>query len=535
MESFHLKYFKHKTEPRITERESPYTLQIENIAYKFTDGEKVKSLVIIGNATARQHAVTYLQNWICQDHPNGISKLEVRKLLGCFNGIYLILYMDSKQKILQLINDFLGFYPLYVYEHSDFMGFTNSVHSLYNTPGMRWELDQSAIINYVYNGHLLNDQSWLKGLTRSKPAMMYCFDLANHQTSQQHYWSWSHIGTKQNDKERLIQKYSSLFERSITNLDISPNAKSSIGLSGGLDSRWIASLAGHKYNLKALCFASSENWELKLSRKVASILGIPHQYHPISYSNWLEDRLELLWSCDGCLHLGHLHEGKKYHEFLKKTDYYFHGFYGGGIYASPSTCNQKMDQHLAHNWFQSEIELEDSHSEYLNFPSIDPYIAYQKIRHQSAYSVYLLSLQTKVVIPFYDLDWMECNYAIDDHLQLNSKFYLEVLNRSMLPTLLNIPWQRTGIKPSHVWLNRWLLAGKWPGVWNRVANSFGQNRHFMNYHALDNTIQNWLNAFEKEIQELALNFPLTRRENKLRMLSLVLWLKMLQQNTAHVL
>lgn len=114
----------------------------------------------------------------------------------------------------------------------------------------------------------------------------------------------------------------------------------------------------------------------------------------------------------------------------------------GGIYSNSYELNKRITEDIGFRHFKSVAQNLKTEDSFYDTQSIDPYIVDQKIRNQSAHSIYLMSSYAKIVIPFYNMEWLEFNYSIGDKLQLNSKFYLEVLNSSLSKNLLDIAWQK---------------------------------------------------------------------------------------------
>ncbi|HEX5626291.1 MAG TPA: hypothetical protein VFX48_09760, partial [Saprospiraceae bacterium] len=126
-------------------------------------------------------------------------------------------------------------------------------------------------------------------------------------------------------------------------------------------------------------------------------------------------------------------------------------------------------------------------------------------------------------------------YSINDHWQNHSRLYLEALNRDLPARLLEIPWQKTGFAPKQIKWNVFLQSLKWPVIHQSIKNSCGQSRHFINYVAFDQELNQWIKYFQNDIRHLGLDYPLNNRERKQRMLSLVVALRMWSKNHWDVL
>ncbi|MBK8954433.1 MAG: hypothetical protein IPM34_02615 [Saprospiraceae bacterium] len=503
------------------------------LSYVFHNQVSLRKLFVIGNAIPRKAAKSKIDNWLNgSEEAFDLTGLDWVKM---FNGIFLLIFVDSRTKNLSLVTDLLGFYPLYFIQTSTQFCISNRMQILSQQVTTPPEINEAAIYTYLHNGHLMFDQSWYREISRCRPASVYNFHSGSVTPEIKHYWTWNQIPAKTKAGVAEQRNFAHLFQRSVLDMDYPEMAAIGLGLSGGLDSRWIAhTLSGYKY-FTAHCFAMQGSYELKLSQKVAKALNIPHQFHELDKKNWLENRLESFWMADGCLHLGHLHEGNLHARLFQDVDIFYHGFYGGGIYAGHSEMNARINNKLAASHFvvrNNEYHCDDA---YFNFNSIDPYIVFQRMRYQAAYSILLLSQFTKIAIPFYDPDWLICNYQIDDRDQAFSRFYLNTLGRQLDKSLLEIPWQRTGLAPKHVALNCFVQQYKLNSVGERIYNLFGKSRHFINYKYFDDEINHWIREFSSEIKHLGVPYSIRKREHKLRMLSLMVWLRMSQKNRPNVL
>lgn len=466
---------------------------------------------------------------------NKLNHAELNRVFRKINGIYCCIIINNQLNQLHLCTDYLGFYPIYIYQDRQRCVFSSEIKYFKYFSEIECKLNELAIDSYLNNGHLMLDQSWFQHIKRARPASMYTLNLSDHQLHQEYYWTWAAVTKFEKPEPENIEEYTRLFKCAIEELDIPNDSQTGLSLSGGLDSRWIGQIASQKFNIEAFTFSSKENFESGLAKQVAACLQIKHQNPILEKEHWLINRLQAFWKADGMLHLGHLHEGQLPQFIHSHYAHCFHGFYGGGIYASNHECNKRITHDLASQHFKFADSNTKTEESFYDTPCIDPYIVDQKIRYQSAYSIYLLSSHCKMVLPFYNMDWLEFNYRMDDRLQLHSKFYLEALNKTLNAGLLKIPWQRTGISPKHIALNVLSIKFRIPSILELINQRLHLSRHFINYHYYDNEINDWIREFRNDIFNLQLNYPLKTREQKLRMLSLVLWMKMISENSPDVI
>lgn len=460
---------------------------------------------------------------------------DLKLLFKQLNGTYCYIGFNATTNKIFIFTDYLGFYPLFLYqdEHQIIVSSEIKLAKVATEKKLNW--NPEAIQSYLDNGHLISNQSWFTEIVRMRPASNYLLNCHSNQISRTYYWTWSEVSKTKRPKDELIDSYFELFESGISTLDHETNNSFGVSLSGGLDSRLIAFLASKNCNLSSFSFGDAINFEVKIAQQVSQSLGIKHEFIPINMSSWLENRLNAFWKVDGLLHLGHLHEAPVHKYLAANYPVYFHGFFGGGIYANRSVSNLEMKSSLIPKYLKLGTSPDECDDIYYSRQFIDTYLIDQKIRNQAAHSIYLLSAQCKLILPFYNMNWMCLNYSIDDNLQINHKFYLEVLKKYLSMELLAIPWQRTGFPPQNIYMN--LLAGslRLSVIREKINQFFGTSRHFINYNAIDQELNQWLLHFKSEIGELGFTkFP-NSRESKFRLLSLALIIKMMNNNTQHVL
>lgn len=489
-------------------------------------------LYIIGNVVMHKNTKQHFNNLIAT------GLVSSQQAINCFqqiSGISCILRIDKLKKRHILWTDPLGFYPLYVFEKNNLF-ILSTQQKLFNTiPELHLTIDNQAIQSYLLNGHMISDRSWFKEIKRCKPATTYVFNTQEQTITSSYYWTWSQVQEKMKSGAEIKSDYYLKFRNGILNLDLDNKHSLGISLSGGLDSRWIADIAKDQYKIEAFSFGDQESIELNIAKKASGVLGLKHRIISIDPKNFLNKRMESFWKLDGMLHLGHLHEAGLHSDLHSRYPAVFHGFFGGGVYASPRECNTRINAEMASKHFNFLDDIELWNDPYFDIPRIDPYIIHQRIRNQSAFSPVLLSYYSKMILPFYNLEWLELNYGIDDRQQCWSKFYLEVLSQFMTAKLNNIPWQRTLMPPK--WINTNVLAQRlrFPELSEMLFQTTGSSRHFINYRYFDKELRQWLIHFNKEVAQWSEILKPISRENSFRLLSLVVWLKMLSKNSPHVL
>ncbi len=122
------------------------------------------------------------------------------------------------------------------------------------------------------------------------------------------YYYFFHKDFFNEKKEELYNKLDNLSEKFITRLIKSVNGNTIvIPLSGGYDSRYIASMLKKFHYEKVICFSygRKDNWEAKISKKVADNLGYKWffiEYNTKKWLQWLNSKeIQKYWKYGGNL------------------------------------------------------------------------------------------------------------------------------------------------------------------------------------------------------------------------------------------
>jgi hypothetical protein len=421
-----------------------------------------------------------------------------------------------------IFSDPLGFHPLFCGLGFDKFICSDDQLNVIKGLSLNMSLSEKSIASYINNGHLIADQSWFKEVARMKAASHYILRKDSLKLTHDYYWTWSEVN--KNYGAANIEDYIDSFGLSFRNLN--SNLSYILGLSGGLESRWIASFASILEKFGTYTFAESETQDLIIAQKVANILSVKHSHINIETQH-ISHRLKSFTQMQGMVHLGHIHEGNSLDEFVSQYDVLMHGFYGGYEFADNLNC--KVNSQLANSLFS--IGDENSYTEpYFDFDCIDPFIANYKIRNQAAFTLHRLNDLTKVVLPFYNMKWICVNYSIDDNLQKHKKFYLEALNKSMSHELCEVPWQKTGIPIKYIALNSFILKFKIHTIREKILNILGKTSHFINYAKFNVELDSMLSDYSASQFCSENNMSLESREQKWRILSLLVWKDFLSRN-----
>lgn len=507
-----------------------------NILQSYNFNSKIKqedqySCIILGNPIYKNSFTLYWENTTIKNYFN--SQESIYELFSHLNGIAAVLIMDKKNERILIASDPMGFFPIFMIESEEGVLITNEIKQFKSYPSLNLELHKEAIIEYYLNGHFLSGNTWFKNCRRMLPSSYIILNMRSDTLNSGFYWTWRKVIKSSLPKEKLIEEYYTKFHNLFESINFE-HKKVGVGLSGGLDSRWVISeLNKTNAHLSTFTLSQSNSLDLIIAKKISNCLNLEHHTYQITYDNWFEDRLQQFWTADGLLPIQHFHEGPIYSDFNSRYDLIATGFYGGGIYSDPSDLNCRINTNLASkylNFKQSETYSELQHFDIL---SIDPYLSWQKISQCGAIQVYTMSKSIPVLIPYYNMDWLTFNYSIDEKQQLYSKFFLEVLNKHLPPELSELIWQRTLLKANLKQSNFLVQYTQLNKIIKLILQKLGAPVHFVDYSNLDQQINNHLSKLN--FPDFLMNIKPKRVEDKLRYISILLFLKMYQENTAHVL
>ena len=107
---------------------------------------------------------------------------------------------------------------------------------------------------------------------------------------------------------------------------------------------------------------------------------------------------------------------------------------------------------------------------------------------------------------------------------------MEALNKSMSRELCNVPWQKTGIPIKFIQLNSFILKFKIHSIREKILNYFGKTSHFINYAKYGVELDSMLSDYSAKQFCSENNMRLESREQKWRVLSILVWKDFLSKN-----
>ncbi len=435
-----------------------------------------KFVLVAGNYLGYSGAEQYVQSMVF-DIAHRMDQLD--QTGRQFNGLFAVVCYFKAEKVWRIITDHLGFMPVYMYK-DDYQCIIGSRIGLIGSLTSKLSWNYGAIQIYRNNGHFMFGECWFNEIKKIKAATVSDISVLDLGVNQHRYWTWGKIRPGYcGSIDEAIEIYHQLFVKGIARLSIDHNSVG-LSLSGGLDSRYILSVARELKHLVAFSFGVEGTRDLAIAKKAADCVKVEHRVLKLKRRANISDRLHAFLLADGMLHLGHIHEAEVHNYIKEQFPIYFHGFYGGGIYAGSNDAGKRINEKIVKRHFYVGDYETQVHDSFYDVQSIDAYFADQKIRNESAHSLQILGSLANVLVPFYNMDWLEFNYSIPEPWQLFHKFYLKVLARKMEFGLACIPWQKTMLPVHRPYINSWMLQLKKPVIEDRIYRWFGSSIHFTN-------------------------------------------------------
>ncbi len=211
-----------------------------------------------------------------------------------FRGMFAIAVYDPGRNRLLLVRDRLGIKPLYYYWDGRQFAFSSEVTALACLPGLKLEVCQTAVGNFLLQGFIPGPNSIFKNVRKLPQGHLLVLDLDKRVPSERRYWDpidyYASPRTFADENEVLDAMQAELVEAVRRRLisDVPLGAF----LSGGIDSSLVVALMrqAHSGSVKTFTIGFSvPEWnEAPAARRIAEHLGTEHEEYYISEENVME-------------------------------------------------------------------------------------------------------------------------------------------------------------------------------------------------------------------------------------------------------
>ena len=194
------------------------------------------------------------------------------------NGMFDFALWDARRRRLLIGRDRLGVKPLYVAQDGQRLAFATEAKALLGLPGMRAELDRSALADYLHLGYVAAPHCLFKGIRKLPPATLLAVE-----DGQVREWRWWQLDARVDRAASEAEWIERVRERMEASVHMQMVSDVPIGafLSGGVDSSavvgYMARHSSQPIHTYAIGFDGGEAEalynELPYARQVAELFG----------------------------------------------------------------------------------------------------------------------------------------------------------------------------------------------------------------------------------------------------------------------
>ena len=198
------------------------------------------------------------------------------------NGMFAFALWDARRRRLLIGRDRLGIKPIYVLQDGQRLAFSTEAKALLGLPGVRTELDRSALADYLHLGYVAAPHCLFKGLRKLPPATLLAVE--NGQVREWRYWRISDRIDHEASEAQWIERARAQMEASVA-MQMVSDVPIGAFLSGGVDSSavvgYMARHSAQPIRTYAIGFdggqAEALYNELPYARQVAQRFGTQHR------------------------------------------------------------------------------------------------------------------------------------------------------------------------------------------------------------------------------------------------------------------
>ena len=219
-------------------------------------------------------------------------------------GMFAFAIWDSHEKRLFCGRDRLGIKPFYYTINDGRFAFASEIKALFELPGMRPELNRTALPEFFALGYLSARETMFHGVYKLLPGHWLNLDLTsqNLEPSIKQYWDLDLTSEEKESSEAdYIARFRELLTESVR-LRLMSDVPLGVFLSGGLDSSSIsavmASLTKDQIKTFSVGYAEDRFSELPYARRMAQNIGAEYNEIVLGPEDFIGSLPQLIWHED---------------------------------------------------------------------------------------------------------------------------------------------------------------------------------------------------------------------------------------------
>jgi asparagine synthase (glutamine-hydrolysing) len=211
-----------------------------------------------------------------------LYEIEGDDFVQRLNGMFAFALWDARRRRLLIGRDRLGIKPIYVLQEGRRLAFSTEAKALLSLPGVRTELDRSALADYLHLGYVAAPHCLFKGLRKLPPATL--LSVEDGAVREWRYWRVGDRIDREASEAQWIERARAQMERSVA-MQMVSDVPIGAFLSGGVDSSavvgYMARHSDQPIRTYAIGFEGGEAEalynELPFARQVAQRFGTQHR------------------------------------------------------------------------------------------------------------------------------------------------------------------------------------------------------------------------------------------------------------------
>lgn len=230
----------------------------------------------------------------CIKAARGNTLHELTEFVKTIDGEFVLILIESGANRAWLINDSFGRLPIYIYEHPEQLIITRNIDWLVDVINLPY--NKTGLAQLLLFGYCLGTRTHFDSIRKMSPNSLLSIDCKPLSIKEASAFS---IDLKNNnlDLEVLENELQSAFEKALLNR-INTLGNAALALSGGLDSRYIASvLKKLDVNIPLITYRDvdhSTDLDIESAQKISQQLGLEEAHQFIQLDKCMERDLQEL-------------------------------------------------------------------------------------------------------------------------------------------------------------------------------------------------------------------------------------------------
>jgi len=223
-----------------------------------------------------------------------------RSCVEHLRGMFALAIWDSRSRRLFVARDRMGIKPFYYRLTGREFIFASEIKSLLAFPGVKRDLNRSALPEYLAFGYLSGEETLFEGI-RSLPAGNWLELDESGNASQHEYWDLRFGAQEDRPENFYVDTYRGLFEECVAS-HLMSDVPLGVFLSGGLDSSAVAAVAakhrGEPLQTFSVGYEEARFSELPYAHTVADHIGAQHHEVVVGCDDFFAALPGLIWQED---------------------------------------------------------------------------------------------------------------------------------------------------------------------------------------------------------------------------------------------